>query len=105
MTQEQDIDHTMMRRSLQCLQARLVAVAHPLKTLSGGEWATNSVSMASSVPALGASSGPSGWNVAFLSFALLCCSESECKVSKLQPDTQICTQPAGYAGDLYCCFM
>ena len=53
------------------------AGSHPLKTLSGGECATNSVSMASSVPALGASSGASGLNVGFFSFTLLFCSESK----------------------------
>ncbi len=52
-------------------------MAYPLKTLSGGECATNSVSMASSVPARGASSGPSGLNVGFFNFTLLCCSEAE----------------------------
>ena len=48
--------------------------AHPLKTLSGGECATNSVSMASRVPALGASSGPRGLKVGGFSLTPGCCS-------------------------------
>ena len=48
--------------------------AHPLKTLSGGECATNSVSMARRVPALGASSGPRELKVGGFSLTPGCCS-------------------------------
>ena len=49
-------------------------MTHPLKTLSGGECATNSVSMASRVPALGVSSGPRGLKVGGFSLTPGCCS-------------------------------
>ena len=58
-----------MIAAVQCLNR-----AHPLKTLSGGECATNSVSMASRVPALGASSGPRGLKVGGFSLTPGCCS-------------------------------
>ena len=60
----------------------------PLKTLSGGECATNSVSMASNVPGLGDSSGPNGVNVGFFSFTLLCCRRHKSKLSVLRHNIQ-----------------
>ena len=61
--------------------------AHPLKTLSGGECATNSVSMASRVPALGASSGPRGLKVGGFRLTPGCCSRQPA-LSGVRPLTQ-----------------
>ena len=69
-----------------------------MKTLSGGECATNSVSMASSVPALGASSGASGLNVGLFNFTLLCCISDKSKGQRAGQRTLQCSpkNPLGF---------